>query len=160
MVLFDFKMNDIIDNWKIVNDVVMGGLSNSSIEKNKDGYGRFYGHVSLENNGGFAMTQYYFETIETKLYSKFVLRVKGDGKTYQFRVKYKREESHSYISEFKTSNTWLSIKIPFNNMYPVYRGRRLDMSNYSGNQMEMVAFLIGNKKEEGFNLEIDMITFE
>lgn len=157
MVLFDFKMNDTINNWKIVNDVVMGGFSNSYIEKNKDGYGRFYGHVSLENNGGFAMTQCYFETLETQLFSKFILRIKGDGKTYQFRAKNKREDSHSYIAEFQTSGTWQTIEIPFSTMYPTYRGRRLDMANYSGNQMEMVAFLIGNKKDEDFNLEIDTI---
>lgn len=160
MVLFDFKKNDTPDNWKIVNDLVMGGFSNSSIKKNKDGYGLFNGHVSLKNNGGFAMTQYDFETLETKSYSKFVLKVKGDEKTYQFRVKDKREDSHSYIAKFKTSNSWQTIEIPFSNMYPTYRGRLLDMDNYSGNQMEMVAFLIGNKQEEDFNLTIDTITLK
>ena len=42
-------------------------------------------------------------------------------------------------------------------MYPVFRGRKLTSENYSGQQMEMIAFLIGNKKAEAFKLEIESI---
>ena len=52
---------------------------------------------------------------------------------------------------------WQTIEIPFSSMYPAFRGRRLNTKNYPGEQMEMIAFLIGNKKAESFNLEIDKI---
>ena len=42
-------------------------------------------------------------------------------------------------------------------MYPAFRGRKLNAENYPGKQMEMMAFLIGNKKAESFQLEIESI---
>ena len=40
--------------WTSVNDVVMGGVSDSLMQVSEDGTGVFAGHLSLENNGGFA----------------------------------------------------------------------------------------------------------
>ncbi|WP_286938426.1 MULTISPECIES: hypothetical protein [unclassified Algoriphagus] len=38
-----------------------------------------------------------------------------------------------------------------------FRGRDLNMENFPGDQVEEIAFLIGNKKAESFKLEIDYI---
>ena len=45
-------------------------------------------------------------------------------------------------------------------MYASFRGYRLDIPNFKGQQMEEIAFLIGNKKEESFKLLIDSIILE
>jgi len=42
-------------------------------------------------------------------------------------------------------------------MYPVFRGRKLDLNDFSSNGIEEIALLIGNKKEESFRLEISKI---
>ena len=42
-------------------------------------------------------------------------------------------------------------------MYPSFRGRRLNKSNFSDDKIQEIAFLIGNKKEENFQLLIDKI---
>ncbi len=160
MTIFNFNKNSDLSYWTIVDDVVMGGRSDGSFKINKDGHVEFYGKVSLENNGGFSSLRHNFNKIDGKSYSKFVLRIKSDGKNYQFRVKDSRYNRYSYITEFKTSGEWQTITIPFNIMYASFRGYRLDMPNYKGNQMEEIAFLIGNKKEESFNLLIDSITIE
>lgn len=157
MTLFDFNSQSNISNWRTVDDVVMGGQSNGSFKINNAGNGLFFGEVSLENNGGFSMVQYRFEAKKASSFSKVCIRLKGDGKSYQFRIKSSDSDRHSYISSFKTSTNWETIEISFNTMYPAFRGRTLDMPNYSGEQMEMIAFLIGNKKAEVFNLEIDSI---
>jgi NADH dehydrogenase [ubiquinone] 1 alpha subcomplex assembly factor 1 len=49
------------------------------------------------------------------------------------------------------------IKIPLNKMYPSWRGRKLDMQNFSKNHIDEIAFLISNKKEEQFKLLIEKI---
>ena len=157
MTLFDFNSDCDISNWRIVDDVVMGGRSNGSFKINDSGNGLFFGKVSLENNGGFSMVQYRFDTKKVSSYTKVCIKLKGDGKTYQFRIKKNNEDEHSYIASFVTSKNWETIEIPFDSMYPAYRGRKLDIPNYKGKQMEMIAFLIGNKKAEAFNLEIDSI---
>jgi hypothetical protein len=45
-------------------------------------------------------------------------------------------------------------------MYPSFRGRILDMPNYDKANLEEIAFLIGNKKAEKFELKIDFIKLE
>ena len=160
MTLFDFKSDSNITNWNIVNDVVMGGQSNSSFYINSTGHGEFSGTVSLENNGGFSMIQYRFDTKKVDVFTKVIIRLKGDGKKYQFRIKTSDIDYYSYVATFKTSGDWETITIPFNTMYPAFRGRQLNDENYPGKQMELIAFLIGNKKAESFTLEIDTIELE
>jgi hypothetical protein len=158
--LFDFKKSSNIDDWQIVDDVVMGGRSNGNFKLNKEGYGKFSGQVSLENNGGFSSLRYTFDTKDISSFSKIKLRVKGDGKTYQFRVKTTIEDYASYIYEFETTTDWITIDIPFEAMYPTFRGQRLQRPNFQEAQMEQIAFLIGNKKEQSFELLIDTIELE
>ncbi|MFP4846463.1 CIA30 family protein [Winogradskyella sp. PE311] len=160
MTLFNFSTDSDISNWQILDDVVMGGRSNGNFKLNTAGYGEFYGAISLKNNGGFSSLRYYFDAIESKTYSKFVIKLKGDGKSYQFRVKDKSSNRHSYIFKFNTTTDWQTVEIPFSKMYASFRGYELDIPNYDGKTMSEVAILIGNKKEESFKLLIDSITLE
>ena len=160
MTIFDFNENSSLTNWNIVDDVVMGGRSDGNFRINNDGHGEFFGKVSTENNGGFSSIRYNFKKIDSHTYSKFVLRLKGDGKNYQFRVKDNTYNRYSYISEFKTTGEWQTIEIPYNKMYASFRGYRLDIPNFKGDQMQEIAFLISNKKQEEFRLLIDSISIE
>jgi monofunctional biosynthetic peptidoglycan transglycosylase len=71
--------------WRVVNDTVMGGLSRSNVICEQPNL-HFTGHLSLENNGGFA-------SIISRLDSPFEgftrlqLIVSGDGRIYQLRLK-------------------------------------------------------------------------
>ena len=89
-----------------------------------------------------------------------LLRVKGDGKKYQFRIKEKRRDYYSYITTFQTTTEWQTIALEMHQMYPVYRGRTLNMDNLTPNKIEEIAFLIGNKKAEKFRLEIAVISLQ
>ena len=158
--IFDFNTNSDISNWRIVDDVVMGGKSSGDFVINENGKGVFKGSVSLENNGGFSLLRYRFKKLITKPYTKVVLRIRGDGKPYQFRIKAKTSDYYSYIGKFNTKNEWETIEISLVEMYPAFRGRTLDIGNYSNDSIEEIAFLIGNKKAEDFKLEIDSILLE
>ena len=160
MVLFDFTIQSTVTKWKIVDDAVMGGRSSGAFALNSDGFGVFEGTVSLENNGGFSMVQYRFAAKNVNSYSKVCIKLKGDGKAYQFRIKTNARDAHSYIASITTDGEWQTIEIPFATMYPAFRGRTLNIGNYAGEQMEMIAFLIGNKKAESFKLEIDSIVLK
>ena len=160
MKLFDFNFESNIRNWKIVDDVVMGGRSNGNFKINDTGYGEFSGDVSLKNNGGFSSVRYNFNTLSSSNFKSFQLRIKGDGNPFQFRVKSSNRQRFSYIYTFNTSGDWETISIPFNKMEPAFRGYKLDQPNFDGVQMEEIAFLIGNKKEQSFKLFIDSIILE
>lgn len=157
ILLFDFNGKSTIDAWIIVDDVVMGGESSSDFFLDSEGNGTFKGTVSLENNGGFCSVQHFFKLISLNGKTFFSIRLKGDGKKYQFRVKSKRGDYYSYIYEFQTTTDWQTIEIPIAEMVASFRGRTLSMPNYDGTSLEEIAFLIGNKKNEDFQLMIDKI---
>ena len=156
-IIFDFTKDSDLQKWVVVDDVVMGGRSLGSFSLNEEGHGVFEGEISLENNGGFSSVRYRPGKIQVNDHTKVVIRLKGDGKEYQFRIKADAEDYYSYVAPFQTSGEWQEIEIPLEEMYPSFRGRRLDLSNFSGEQLEEVAFLIGNKKKEKFKLLLDKI---
>ena len=157
LILFDFSSKANTNGWSIVDDRVMGGRSQGYLALNNEGHALFSGDVSLENNGGFSSLRYQFDTQNVRGYSTASIRLKGDGKRYQFRVKSSSSDYHSYIYYFETSGKWQTIDIPLAEMTPSFRGRTLDIPNYEGGTMEEVAFLIANYKAESFALEIDNI---
>ncbi|WNH09583.1 CIA30 family protein [Thalassobellus suaedae] len=156
-MIFDFNKDADIQDWNVVDDVVMGGISSSEFKLNADGFGVFEGHVSLENNGGFSSVQYQFEKTEVAKYRSIKIRLKGDGKNYQFRVKDNTRNYYSYITTFSTTNEWQVVEIALKDMYPSFRGKRLNTPNFSHDFIEQITFLISNKKNEDFKLIIDTI---
>jgi hypothetical protein len=160
MLLFDFSKDSDLTNWVVVDDVVMGGRSDGKFELNESGHAVFKGIVSLENNGGFSSVRYRFSQKNIDGYTKVLLRLKGDGRRYQFRVKSDKYDRHSYIYHFETTKEWETIEVPLYDMTPSFRGRILDIPNYQGKVLEEIAFLISNKKAESFKLEIDKISLK
>ncbi|MDB9961388.1 CIA30 family protein [Oceanihabitans sp.] len=155
--IFNFKDTQSTSNWYVVNDGVMGGLSEGKLTINESGNGLFKGYVTTENNGGFSSVRYTFSKKDVSKFNHVVLKLKGDGKSYQFRIKDNSSERYSYIATFKTTGDWETIKIPLNTFYPSFRGYKLNKANFSGDFMEEIAFLIGNKVKESFALEIENI---
>lgn len=155
--IFDFKNKKNTSNWYVVDDGVMGGLSQGTFTSTDSGNALYRGIVRTENNGGFSSVRHGFKTKDVSKYEFVMLKVKGDGKSYQFRIKQDRSQRYSYIKSFKTSGEWETIKIPFSKFYPSFRGYELDKANFSGETMEEIAILIGNKTGEAFSLEIEKI---
>lgn len=156
-IIFDFNKESDLENWTVVDDVVMGGRSSSQFTINSEGFGVFKGNVSLDNNGGFSSVRYQFKKTEVTKYTSIKIRLKGDGKKYQFRVKNKSSNYYSYITLFSTTNEWQDVQIDLKDMYPSFRGKRLDNTNFSHDYIDQVVFLISNKKNEKFKLIIDTI---
>ena len=113
--IFDFNKNSDIKDWTVVDDVVMGGRSSGSFGLNENGHGIFQGFVSLENNGGFSSVRYQFEKKDVQTFTKIILKIKGDGKQYQFRIKANASNPYSYISTFSTTGDWQEVEIILKN---------------------------------------------
>lgn len=158
--IYTFSTQTNIKEWRIVNDGVMGGISKSSLVLTDAGHGRFSGHVSLANNGGFASVRLN-KTIKLAEEKKFIiLRVKGDGKRYEFRLNGKISQPESYVHQFTTSGEWENILLAISEFYPQFRGRKLSIPNFNFESIEQLSFLIANKQEEDFELLIDWIGLE
>lgn len=89
-----------------------------------------------------------------------MIHLKSDGKRYQFRAKTNKDDQQAYISYFETSGEWQTIEITLSALEPFFRGRKLNMPNFSAVELEEVGFMIGNKVNENFQLVIDKIILE
>lgn len=158
--IFRFEKDSDLTNWYIVDDVVMGGRSNGNLKLNDEGKGIFYGAVSLENYGGFSSVRFQPSSIKLSGQSICKIHLKGDGKTYQLRIKSDKYDRHSYKIEFETSGEYETIEIQLDQMTPTFRGRTLNMLNYPMEQLEELSFMISNKKAEDFQLELDWMVLE
>lgn len=159
-VIFNFTKDTPAGSWKTENDTVMGGVSTSDFVITDDGHGRFSGHVSLKNNGGFASVVHRLdEPISVEGKSSFQLRVKGDGKDYTFRVKADAGQRHWHQAKFSTkkSEEWETVAIPFTALEARFRGRDVDAPGFAGERVAAMQLLIGNKKEEDFLIEVDVV---
>ena len=156
-IIYDFNRQSNISNWVIVNDDVMGGISSCEMSLDAEGNGVFEGQISTANNGGFTSIRLKLDRVVAKEGAYFQIRLKGDNKNYQLRIKTNERDYYSYVIPFKTSDVWETIAIPLNNMYPSFRGRKLDMDKFNDRYFEQIAFLVGNNKNETFKLLIDNI---
>ena len=156
-ILYDFNTESKLENWFIVNDDVMGGVSKSKLFLDYEGNGVFKGRISTLNNGGFASVRFNSGRVITKNKKDLVIKIKGDQKKYQIRIKSNRNDYQSYVMDFITSGEWETIKIPLKSMYASFRGRRLNIDDFDKDYFEQISILVGNKRNENFMLRIKSV---
>lgn len=158
VLLEDFNTNDHL-LWRIINDGVMGGLSDSKMEIIKEDLGRFSGHVSLKNNGGFASTRALINEMDLSKTEKISLKVKGDGRRYSFRLRTDQNfDGVSYAADFATQkNEWITIELNYSDFTPTFRGRKVSAPELKGDHIRQIGILISDKQEGPFELLIDWI---
>jgi NADH dehydrogenase [ubiquinone] 1 alpha subcomplex assembly factor 1 len=147
--------------WQVVNDGVMGGLSEGKLTQSVTGTMIFSGMLSLENNGGFST----FRSGDLKLDLSgdlgLLLRVKGDGRTYQARLATDalfRGMEVSFAADFATQKgEWIEVKVPFASFKGSFRGLDLPKEKLDPTKVRRVSILLGDKKQGPFELEIDSI---
>lgn len=146
--------------WVGVNDGVMGGVSQGGA-KIAGGQLHFSGTLSLENNGGFSSVRTTGRVYDLSGAKALLLRVRGDGRTYQLRLATDarvRRSAVSYRADFPTTaGTWTEVRIPFDTLVPTYRGDRLDGPPLDRSRVEEVGLLIGDGREGAFALTVDWI---
>ncbi|MGB1292532.1 MAG: CIA30 family protein [Pseudoalteromonas sp.] len=151
---------DAIPNWYSVNDSVMGGLSTSQVYE-KNNHLVFAGTVSLENNGGFASVRTIINT-ENEPSKQIALRVKGDGKTYQLRLRTNQYmDGPAYTVSFDTQkDQWQVFTFSPSDFILTFRGRELEQQpTINFLKISQLGFMIAKKQQGEFKLEISEIAF-
>ena len=129
--LFDFTQPDVnlAATWGAVDDVVMGGVSESGIRL-VDGYALFSGNVSTDNSGGFASvrTRNFDPSFDLSNYQGIELRVKGDGQRYKLFIRTEAKwDGVGYAYSFDTIlNEWITIQVPFKDLVPIFRAKTVN----------------------------------
>jgi uncharacterized surface protein with fasciclin (FAS1) repeats len=131
------------------------------VEITGDGAMRFSGKLSLENNGGFSLVR--SETVDFNLSNDLglLLRVKGDGRTYEARLESDarfRDWPVSFSGKFETTEgKWEQVKIPFTAFKGGFRGRDFPDQKLNPSMINQVGIILADKREGPFALEIDWI---
>lgn len=160
-VLFDFPAATNSPAWQVVNDDVMGGVSQSQFQIRTNGGAVFSGVVSLENNGGFASVRSSPVRGSLRGVGTFVLRVRGDGRRYKFTVRTEAGfDAPIYQLAFPTKRgEWEEHRLAFKEFVPTFRGRVLtDVPPLNPERIASVGFLISDQQAGPFRLEIGRIT--
>ncbi|MCU0550920.1 MAG: CIA30 family protein [Leptolyngbya sp. Prado105] len=153
-VLFDFNdsATDIQNTWGALDDVVMGGVSNSGIRL-EAGVAVFTGNVSIENSGGFASvrTRNFDPPLDLSNRSGIELRIKGDGNRYKFLIRDGESwDSTGFSFSFDTlADEWMTIQIPFDQTIPVFRAKTVPNAKLSLAQIRSFQLMLSKFEYDG-----------
>ena len=158
-IVINFEKSAESKNWIVINDVVMGGVSESSFQATNNGTAVFAGVVSLENNGGFASANRNPAQFDFSNSDGIRFRIKGDGKKYKISLKNDSQfNGFSYRVEFETKkDEWLTIDAPFESFIPMLMGQKTSAPPIDRTNIKTFGFLIADKQAGPFRLEIDWI---
>ncbi|KPQ25310.1 MAG: Complex I intermediate-associated protein 30 (CIA30) [Halomonas sp. HL-48] len=148
--------------WYAVDDGVMGGQSRSQFSV-VDGEGRFHGEVSLENGGGFASVRREPHDFESTLVDAqgIALTVRGDGRTYQLRLKSRSlGDASAYRVKFTpATDSWETLSFSWSAFEAVRRGTLLtEAPPIQPADITQVGFLIADRTAGPFCLQVAHMT--
>ena len=142
--------NTLRDSW-IVNDGVMGGVSQSSLRQDIDSM-LFEGVVSLENNGGFASMRSSVRFPQgTQLIELFA---KGDGKRYKLVLRTELAPRVTYVADFIALPTWQTYRFNLSQFKSTFRGRDVNAPTLSFSNVIDFGILISNNQAGSFAIQL------
>ncbi len=158
----DFGSNGNSSNWRVVNDGVMGGLSQSTAIPYED-YILFSGTTSLQNNGGFVSYRSPYMDYNLEEYDAVEIKFKSTGRSFYFQLDAYRawwypNYKHAFSSD---SNEWTTVQLPLKD-FKEYRigeqtGKKMPQSQL--NDILQLGIILFDKKQGPFELQIDYIKF-
>ncbi|MEL6821537.1 MAG: CIA30 family protein [Calditrichota bacterium] len=160
--LIDFGEKKDGPNWTVINDGVMGGLSQGQMTLQEDAL-FFKGVISLKNNGGFSSCKGPFVRTDLSKAKKVRMRLKSNGVRFAMTLEMSRQFFLPYYKkEFQTkTDDWEIIEFDMADFF-LYRmgqnmGRELNRDDLS--KILRIGIITSEKKEVPFQLEIDSIEF-
>ena len=142
--------NTLRDSW-IVNDGVMGGVSQSSLRQDEDGM-FFEGMVSLENNGGFASMR---SSVRFPQGTQLIeLIAKGDGKRYKLVLRTELAPRVTYVADFIALPTWQTYRFNLSQFKSTFRGRDVNAPALPFSDVIDFGILISNNQAGSFAIQL------
>ncbi|MEM7227448.1 MAG: CIA30 family protein [Planctomycetota bacterium] len=158
---FATDFNNGTEEWRVVVDGVMGGLSTGYVVPTEPGIMLFTGNLSLENNGGFSQIR---RPVEGSLFDGsdgIEITVRGDGRSYRFDVRCSnaRVRAGGYQQTFDTvDGEWRTIRMSYDDFVLLTFGRQLrNAPPLTPGMIESIGFTQSEKREGSFLLEVSSI---
>lgn len=155
--LMDLTDPAVIQKLWVVNDGVMGGVSQSRLVADADGV-IFEGRVSLENNGGFASMRGPVAAPITA--TEFALRARGDGKRYKMIVRTDTSpRTPIYECDFQVATEWTLHRFRPADFKASFRGRAVDAPALVLSNIVEFGVLIADRQEGMFRIQLRRLEF-
>jgi NADH dehydrogenase [ubiquinone] 1 alpha subcomplex assembly factor 1 len=162
-LVFDFGEGKDFGRWSIVNDGVMGGLSQSQAQMDADAL-LFSGTVSLKNNGGFVSLRSALGKYDLSVYQYCEIRFKSTTDR-KFEILIEKETAF-YLPKYRIkfggkTEEWQTVIIPLRDFELSRMGttmqQGIDPKDLKG--IQRIGFILADKQEGGFDLWIDYLKF-
>ena len=151
----DFRSAETVLAGRIVNDGVMGGVSQSALRSDPEGV-FFEGMVSLANNGGFASMR--FPVSFPELTHSLELFARGEIKRYKLILRTEKAPQVIYESDFSVASTWQPHRFKLEDFKPSFRGRSVQAPALTFSDVSEFGVLIADKQEGDFRVQVRTLT--
>jgi hypothetical protein len=150
--LLDFTNSHTVNEMWVVNDGVMGGVSQSRISNDPEG-AVFEGFVSLDNGGGFASVRSSIVIpVETPALN---VTIRGDEKRYKLVLRTDTSpRSPLYQAEFFATREWKTHRFVSSDFKASFRGRPVDAPALDFSATKEIGVLIANQQSGTFRLQL------
>jgi NADH dehydrogenase [ubiquinone] 1 alpha subcomplex assembly factor 1 len=162
-VLFDFSDPRSVALWNPIDDGVMGGVSRSRFRHDPAGHAVFAGHVSFENNGGFASVRCQPCDLGRKEVVAYLLEVRGDGKRYKLNLRTDNGfDGVNYQARLEApAAIWTTCRLASADFLPSWRGRPVpDAAPLDTARLRQIGLMIADRQEGPFALAVRSIAVE
>ena len=158
---FNFGKNKSGEDWGIINDGVMGGLSKGKAQMRENSL-LFSGTISLENNGGFTSFRAPYKRMNLSGYTTMEVKYKSTGRTCAISLD---QSTRFWLPNHKLklplSDDWNTISIPLTELNEFRMGRKTGrtMSLDKAASIIRIGIITDSKDPGEFTFEIDYIKF-
>jgi uncharacterized surface protein with fasciclin (FAS1) repeats len=149
--------NDL--DWEIVNDDVMGGVSQGGFEVTPADTLLYTGATSLENNGGFSSIRSRHASLGLRGFDGLSITLRGDGRPVWITLRTGRLLGPiMYWTKVETRpEQWTTVRVPFSDFRPMMFGRELARPALRVWAISSIGFMIYDKTAGPFTLEVDRV---
>ncbi len=158
------RLTDFTDatDWFIVNDGVMGGRSNGTVNVG-DSTLTFSGTV-VTDGGGFTSVRYRLQGTEMIGSTRLSMRVRADDRVYGVTLEDDADvdgRSVSHRSDIDTRRSadegWITTTVEYSALTPSLFGRSVDAPPFNPDAAREVGIIIADGLDGDFSLEVDWI---
>ena len=149
-------------DWYVINDGVMGGLSESQLGFGEDSF-IFKGEVSLQNNGGFSSVRSPFDTYDLTDFSAVEIKYRATGYDFAFNL---ATSKVWYRPVFRvpirdSEGEWVTKVFNLSDFNEVVVGKKTGATLPQEKLKDVIrlGFITNEKRAGKFMLEVDYIKF-
>ena len=158
----EFYNSEHFTSVQLVHDTVMGGRSSGSVRTVSEPEGlRFFGDLSLANNGGFASAEFRLaKKLPSAPYRRIKLNVAADGRQYQLRLKTPFiPKDVAYVADFNSAVAQQSYYFQLSDFNGRYRGRLVpNMPKLHFADVSHISVMLADKNSGTFSIVLYSIS--